>query len=103
MNENKKTYLIIASILILGYLAFKKKNYNTENTPIIEPSKPIELPMEQEEALNKPKPIPPIKPSTPIVARPTGPKSYSPDVTPAPMPQIQSIRPSFGQYGGKKI
>jgi hypothetical protein len=103
MEFNKKTYLIIGGVLILAYIVFKKKTYIVETTPIVEPPKSIEPLMEQQEALNNPKPVPDIKPTTPIVARPTGPKSYSPDVTPAPMPQIQSIRPSFGQYGGKKI
>jgi hypothetical protein len=103
MNENKKTYLIIGGILIVAYLLFKKKNYNTETTPIIEPPKPIEPPTEQQEALNNPQPVPPIKPTIPKMGRPSGPKSYSPDVRAAAMPQIQSMRPSFGQYGGKKI
>jgi hypothetical protein len=122
MNENKKTYIIAGSILLLAYVVYRKRSYPTETNifnllfggilypmypppppPPPEPPKPIEPPTEQQEALNNPKPVPPIKPSTPIVARPSGPKSYSPDVRPAPMPQIQSMRPSFGQYGGKKI
>ena len=37
---------------------------------------------------------------TPVVAK--APRSYAPDTRPAAMPQIQSIRPSFGQYGGGK-
>jgi protein TonB len=122
MNENKKTYIIAGSILLLAYVVYRKRTYPTETNifnllfggilypmnpppppPPPEPPKPIEPPTEQQEALNNPKPVPPIKPSTPIVARPSGPKSYSPDVRPAPMPQIKSMRPSFGQYGGKKI
>jgi len=120
MNENKKTYIIAGSILLLAYVVYRKRTYPTETNivnllfggilypmyptpPPPPPSKPIEPPTEQQETLNNLKPISPIKPSTPIVTRPAGLKSYSPDVRPAPMPQIQSIRPSFGQYGGKKI
>ena len=103
MEFNKKTYLIIGGVLILAFLVFKKKTYIVESTPIVEPPKPIEHLTEQQEALNNPQPVPDIKPATPIVAKPTGPKSYSPDVRAAAMPQIKSMRPSFGQYGGKKI
>lgn len=122
MNENKKTYLIAGSILLLAYVVYRKRTYPTETNivnllfggilypmnpppppPPPPPPKPIEPPTEQQEALNNPQPVPPIKPSGPKMGRPSGPKSYSPDVKAAAMPQIKSMRPSFGQYGGKKI
>jgi len=122
MNENKKTYIIAGSILLLAYVVYRKRTYPTETNifnllfggilypmnpppppPPPEPPKPIEPPTEQQEALNNPQPVPPIKPSIPKMGRPSGPKSYSPDVRAAAMPQIKSMRPSFGQYGGKKI
>jgi hypothetical protein len=101
MEFNKNTYLIIGGILILAYVVFKKKTYIVETTPVIEPSKPIEQIKEVEETVIKPLPI-----SKPVVAQINKkamniPKSYSPDVRPPEMPQIQSMRPSFGQYGKK--
>jgi hypothetical protein len=101
MEFNKKTYLIIGGILILAYIVFKKKTNLVETTPIIEPEKPIEAIKEPEETIIKPLPI-----SKPVVAQINKkamkmPNSYSPDVQPPEMPQIQSMRPSFGQYGKK--
>ena len=101
MEFNKKTYLIIGGILILAYIVFKKKTNVIESTPTIEPQKPIEEIKQAEETIIKPLPI-----SKPIVAKINKkamnmPNSYSPNVQPPEMPQIQSIRPSFGQYGKK--
>lgn len=123
MNENKKTYIIAGSILLLAYVIQRKRTYPAETNifnllfggilypmvpppPPPPPTLPVEPITEQQEALNNPMPIASIKPSMPISSKqvaPMGPKSYSPNVQAAPMPKVQSMRPSFGQYGGKKI
>jgi len=101
MEFNKNTYLIVGGVLILAYIVFKKKTYNTENTTIIESKKQIETIKEPEETIIKP-----VQIAKPVVAQINKkamniPKSYSPDVRPPEMPQIQSMRPAFGQYGKK--
>lgn len=125
MNENKKTYIIAGSILLLVYIVHRKRTYPTETnifnllfggilypmypppppTPT-QPVKPIDIPTEQQEALNNPMKVPSIRPEASAMVRlvaPSAPKSYAPNVQAASMPQIKAMRPSFGQYGGKKL
>ena len=123
MEDNKKTYIIAGSILLLAYVIQRKRTYPTETNifnllfggilypmypppppppPPSPPPPPTEPITEQQEALIKPMPM-----SKPVVAKIApvagkAPRSYAPDTRPAAMPQIQSIRPSFGQYGGGK-
>ena len=119
MEDNKKTYIIAGSILLLAYVVYRKKTYPAETNifnllfggilypipppppPSPPPPTPVEPITEQQEALIRPMPM-----SRPIVAdiksvAGKAPKSYSPDTRAAAMPQIQSMRPSFGQYGKK--
>ena len=125
MNENKKTYIIAGSILLLAYIVHKKRTYPTETnifnllfggilypiyppppTPPPPPPTPVEPPTEQQEALNKPMKVPSIRPEAPAMVRPVRPsvpKSTGPNVQAAPMPQVKAMKPSFGQYGGKKL
>lgn len=128
MNENKKTYIIAGSILLLAYIVHKKRTYPTETNifnllfggilypmnppppplPPAPPPTPVEPPTEQQEALNNPMKVPTIRPEASAMVRPAAaslaaPKSYAPNVQAAPMPQIKALRPSFGQYGGKKL
>jgi protein TonB len=125
MNENKKTYIIAGSILLLAYIVQRKRTYPTETNifnllfggilypmypppppPPPPPPTPVEPPTEQQEALNNPMKVPSIKPEAPAMARPVRPsvpKSTGPNVQAAPMPQVKAMKPSFGQYGGKKL
>ena len=124
MNENKKTYIIAGSILLLAYIVHRKRTYPTETNifnllfggilypmypPPPHPPPPltsVEPPTEQKEALNNPMKVPSIKPEAPAMVRPlrpSGPKNTGPNVEVPTMPQIKAMRPSFGQYGGKKI
>jgi hypothetical protein len=115
MEDNKKTYIIAGSILLLAYVIQRKRTYPTETNifnllfggilypmvPPPPPPPPTEPITEQQEALIKPMPMskPVVAQIKPIVAN--APKSYAPDTRAAAMPSVQAIRPSFGQYGKK--
>jgi hypothetical protein len=124
MMDNKKTYIIAGSILLLAYVIQRKRTYPSETNifnllfggilypmappppPPPPPPKPIDIPTEQQEALNNPMKVPPIKQEAPAMTRPIRPsvaKNNGPNVQAAPMPKVQSMKPSFGQYGGKKL
>ena len=124
MEDNKKTYIIAGSILLLAYVIQRKRTYPTETNifnllfggilyPMVPPPPPPPTPpppppptptepiTEQQEALIRPMPM-----SRPIVAEiksvaGKAPKSYAPDTRVAAMPSVQPMRPAFGQYGKK--
>jgi hypothetical protein len=124
MEDNKKTYIIAGSILLLAYVIQRKRTYPTETNifnllfggilyPMVPPPPPPPTPpppppptptepiTEQQEALIRPMPIskPVVAQIKPIVAN--APKSYAPDTRVAAMPSVQPMRPAFGQYGKK--
>lgn len=88
MTENKKTYIIAGSILLLAYVVYRKRTYPTETNiinllfggilypfvppppppPPPPPVPPVDQPTEQQQALNMPSVKPVLQPSAPISA-----------------------------------